>query len=110
MVNHTLSGKHIRLEPLAQHHVAGLVAASAGDTSLYRWSPVPQGEAEVTRYVETALAWRGAGTALPFATVRVSDGVVVGSTRFWNIERWAWPADHVRHGRIAPDVCEIGYT
>jgi len=110
MVDHTLSGKHIRLEPLAQHHVAGLVAASAGDSSLYRWSSVPQGEAGVTRYVETALAWRDAGTAVPFATVSVSDGAVIGSTRFWNVARWAWPADHVRHGRIDPDVCEIGYT
>src|SRR5262245_1702471 len=110
MVDHTLSGKHIRLEPLAQHHVAGLVAPSAGDSSLYRWSPVPQGEAGVTRYVETGLAWRDAGTAVPFATVSISDGAVIGSTRFWNVERWAWPADHVRHGRIDADVCEIGYT
>jgi RimJ/RimL family protein N-acetyltransferase len=42
--------------------------------------------------------------------VRVSDGLVIGSTRFWNIERWAWLAGHERHGRIDPDVCEIGYT
>lgn len=105
-----LSGRHVRLEPLARHHITGLVNASAGDPSLYRWSPVPQGEAEATRYVETALAWREAGTAVPFATVRVSDGAVIGSTRFWNIDRWAWPADHERRGRTDPDVCEIGYT
>jgi RimJ/RimL family protein N-acetyltransferase len=68
------------------------------------------GEAEVARYVETALAWRDAGTALPLATVRVEDDVVIGSTRFWNMERWAWPSGHARHGRPDPDVCEIGYT
>jgi len=35
---------------------------------------------------------------------------VLGSTRFWKLERWAWPAGHVRQGREQPDVCEIGYT
>jgi N-acetyltransferase len=105
-----LSGKYVRLEPLEPRHVAGLIAASGTDPSLYQWSPVPLGEAEVARYVETALAWRDAGTALPLATVRVEDDVVIGSTRFWNMERWAWPSGHARHGRPDPDVCEIGYT
>ena len=88
----------------------GWSAASAVDPSLYRWSPVPQGKAEATSYVDTALAWRDAGTAVPFATVRVDDGVVIGSTRFFDLERWAWPPGHARHGRSAPDACEIGYT
>jgi RimJ/RimL family protein N-acetyltransferase len=105
-----LQGRHVRLEPLERRHVDGLVAASAVDPSLYRWSPVPQGTAEVIRYVDTALAWRDAGTAVPFAIVRVRDGVAIGSTRFWNLERWAWPPGHPSHGRGAPDVCEIGYT
>jgi RimJ/RimL family protein N-acetyltransferase len=77
---------------------------------LYQWSPVPQGKDEATRYVETALAWRDAGAAVPFAIVRVDDGVVIGSTRFWNLERWAWPQGHPLHGRGAPDAGEIGYT
>jgi N-acetyltransferase len=106
----TLQGKYIRLEPLEHLHVDGLAAASAADTSLYRWSPVPQGETETKAYVDTALAWRDAGTAVPFATVRVEDDVIIGSTRFWNIERWAWPAGHPSHGRRTPDACEIGYT
>lgn len=105
-----LSGRHVRLEPLSHHHVTGLVAATAADPSLYRWSPVPQGEAEVEAYVDTALAWRDAGTAVPFATVRIEDGVVIGSTRIWNIERWSWPAGHLRHSHPGPDACEIGYT
>jgi len=106
----TLQGRHVRLEPLEHRHIDGLVAASAGDPSLYQWSPVPRGEDEARRYVETALAWRDAGTALPFATVRANDGAVIGSTRFWNIENWTWPAAHPSHGRTVPDACEIGYT
>jgi RimJ/RimL family protein N-acetyltransferase len=105
-----LTGKHVRLEPLDYRHVDGLVAASAIEPSLYRWSPVPQGRAEAAKYIDTALAWRDAGTALPFATVRVDDGVVIGSTRFFDLERWAWPQGHPRHGRAAADACEIGYT
>lgn len=105
-----LAGRHIRLEPLERSHVAGLVAASAGDPELYRWSLVPRGEAEVHHYVDTALAWRTAGTALAFATLRLADNKVIGSTRFFDLEFWAWPSGHERHGRTLPDVCEIGYT
>jgi N-acetyltransferase len=106
----SLQGKHIRLEPLGPQHVDGLAGAAAADPSLYRWSPVPQGKNETTAYVDTALAWRDAGTAAPFAIVRLPDEIVIGSTRFWNIERWAWPAGHSSYGRHVPDACEIGYT
>jgi RimJ/RimL family protein N-acetyltransferase len=105
-----LEGKYVRLEPLALRHVDGLVAASAVEPSLYQWSAVPLGFAATTAYVQTALAWHEAGTAIPFATVRLSDGVVIGSTRYFDLERWAWPAGHKRAGRLLPDVCEIGYT
>ena len=106
-----LQGKHIRLESLEHRHVNGLVEAAAlGDRALYQWSPVPQSKAEAEKYVDTALAWRDAGTALPYATVRNSDNTVIGSTRFWNIEHWAWPKGHKFHGREVPDACEIGYT
>ncbi len=106
----TLSGAGIRLEPLAGHHIDGLVTAAAADPSLYRWSPVPQGKSDATTYVKTAQAWQDAGTAVPFAIVRQSDNTVIGSTRFWNLERWLWPRGHARHGRAFPDACEIGYT
>jgi len=105
-----LTGRHIRLEPLDVRHIDGLAAASATDPALYKWTPVPQGKVEAARYVETALSWRDARTAIPLAIVRVSDNVVIGSTRFWNLERWAWPSGHPRHGRKFPDACEIGYT
>jgi N-acetyltransferase len=110
MENIQLSGSHVRLEPLDHRHVDGPAAAAAVDRALYQWSPIPQGTAETITYVDTALAWLKAGTAVSFATVRVEDGVVIGSTRFFNLERWAWPPGHARHGRQAPDACEIGYT
>jgi RimJ/RimL family protein N-acetyltransferase len=105
-----LQGRHVRLEPLERHHIGGLAAAASADPSLYRWSPVPRNEVEAAQYVDIALAWRTAGSAIPFAIVRLADDVVVGSTRFWNIEHWSWPTEHPLHGRSAPDACEIGYT
>lgn len=71
---------------------------------------MPDGLEQVTAYLDTALSWRDAGAAVPFAIVRVADDAVIGSTRFWNIERWLWPRGHERHGREFPDACEIGYT
>lgn len=105
-----LLGRHVRLESLEHRHVDGLVAAAAADPTLYEWSPVPRGKAEATSYINTALAWRDTGSAVPFAILRVDDGVVLGSTRFWNLERWSWPQGHPSHGRDLPDACEIGYT
>ena len=105
-----LEGKCVRLEPLDRSHVDGLIAAAAADRSLYKWSPIPQGLTETENYVVAAIAWRDAGTAVPFAVLRTEDNQVIGSTRFWNIERWAWPYGHPKHGRTTPDACEIGYT
>jgi len=106
----SLPGRYVLLEPLEHRHVDALVEAAAADPSLYEWSPVPQGKAEMASYIETAKTWRDAGSALPFAIVRVEDGVAIGSTRFWNLDRWPWPKSHPSHGRSAPEACEIGYT
>ncbi|HEX4156738.1 MAG TPA: GNAT family protein [Acidobacteriaceae bacterium] len=105
-----LEGEHVRLEPLEPRHAEALVAASAADPSLYQWSIVPVGRAAVDAYIATALAWRDAGTALPFATIRRSDNTVIGSTRFWLIEKWNWPASSPHFGKHVYDTCEIGYT
>ena len=105
-----LTGRHIELVPLEPSHAEALAAASAVDPSLYQWSAVPQGREAVAVYIDKAIAWREAGTAVPFATVRRSDGAIIGSTRFFDLERWAWPPGHARHGRSDPDGCEIGYT
>jgi RimJ/RimL family protein N-acetyltransferase len=105
-----LSGKHVRLEPLQQHHLAGLVAASAGDPDLYRMSKVPVGDAEMARFIHGASTARQAGTAAPFAVVRLADETVIGSTRLFDLEWWAWPEPHPRHGHDGPDTCEIGHT
>jgi RimJ/RimL family protein N-acetyltransferase len=106
----TLKGAHVRLEPLSMDHLEGLVAAAAVEPELYRWTLVPQGRDAVARYIEAALALREAGKAVPFATVRIADDAVLGSTRFFDFETWPWPEGHPRRGRLHPDACEIGST
>jgi N-acetyltransferase len=103
------SGSVIRLEDLTMDHVPLLAAAASHDRERYRWSMVPNGRAGMERYVETALAWKNAGTALPFAIVRQADDQVIGSTRLFDIESWAWPMEHERHGG-GLDGAEIGYS
>jgi N-acetyltransferase len=110
MAEGALVGTLIRLEPLDHHHAGGLAAASAAHPGLYAWSPVPQGAAEVREYIDTALAWRDAGSAVTYATVLVEGGVVIGSTRFWNLERRNWPGGHPRHRPEHYDAGDIGYT
>jgi len=105
-----LAGKHVRLEPLDRRHAGGLTAASAGaDPDLYRWSFVPMGAEAVRTYIAAALRSRDEGNAFPFVTIRQSDDRIVGSTRFFDIERWPWPAGYDNAGRPF-DACEIGYT
>src|SRR5690242_7306586 len=107
----TLIGRHVRLVPLERHHLDPLLAAAeTDDPELYRWTLVPRDRAVMLSYIEKALAWREAGSAIPFATTRVIDGKVIGCTRLFDLERWEWPAGHARHTRPDPDVGEIGYT
>lgn len=80
----TLEGRHVRLEPLAAHHLDGLWAVAA-DPELWRFTVDRVGSrAELDRWFGDAERARAAGAALPFATVLASDGSVVGSTRFLN--------------------------
>jgi len=103
----TLAGQVVRLEPLKHTHINGLLAAAAGGEDLYRWTHVPQDEAQASQYVETAIAAQESGTAVAFAVVRVQDDTVIGSTRFFDLAYWPWPDCLPGTG---PDTCEIGYT
>jgi RimJ/RimL family protein N-acetyltransferase/predicted N-acetyltransferase YhbS len=105
----TLTGTRVRLEPLAHRHGPGLAAAAAGGGELYRWTAVPLDEATARGYIETALAARDRGAAVPFAVVRLADEAVIGSTRFWDMGYWAWPGRDPAAPRT-PDTCEIGHT
>ena len=69
------------------------------DPRIWEWLSIVQAQtpAELHDYVEAALANAANGLELPFATVRQSDGRVVGSSRFLSLRP--------EHGSI-----EIGWT
>ena len=108
----TLAGRHVRLEPLAPAHAPALLAAAtSGPRGTYAFTLVPATEAETVAYVDDALELHRAGRALPFATVDAASGRVVGSTRYLNVEFWAWPpGSPLQRGETLPDVVEIGST
>jgi RimJ/RimL family protein N-acetyltransferase len=94
----TLRGAHVRLEPLSPDHVPGLLPVAL-DPELWRWTITPvASEADLRAYVQSALADRAAGTAMPFATVDAATGRPIGSTRFAAISErdrrveigWTW--------------------
>ena len=106
-----LEGRYVRLEPLGLAHVPALLEAARGPRDTYGFTTVPDTEAAMTAYVEEALRMHAEGRALPFATVDRKAGRVVGSTRFGNVEFWAWPAGNPhQRGVHLPDVVEIGWT
>jgi RimJ/RimL family protein N-acetyltransferase len=96
----TLEGRHVRLEPLAKAHVAGLGEVGL-DEELWRWIPTQVRTAEeMAAYIETALEEQARGVSLPFAIVEKATGRAMGSTRYGNIDRahhrveigWTWVA------------------
>jgi RimJ/RimL family protein N-acetyltransferase len=83
----TLSGKFIDLRPLAETDADALVAA-ASDGELWNLAhTVVPSAATIGAYIAAALRGQAAGTVIPFVTVIRASGLVVGSTRFWEIDR-----------------------
>lgn len=92
----TLTGRHVRLEPLDAAHAEDL-AEAARDGELWRlwYTSVPEPEA-VAAEIERRLGLHRAGTMLPFAVIEPS-GRAVGMTTYMNVD--------VDHRRV-----EIGST
>jgi RimJ/RimL family protein N-acetyltransferase len=81
----TLEGKHVRIEPLAREHEAGVKAAAADGELWNLWYtsvPAPDKTAE---WIDLALDMRAKLGAMPFV-VRSPGGDVVGSTRYFNVD------------------------
>jgi RimJ/RimL family protein N-acetyltransferase len=92
-----LEGQLVRLEPLTPAHKESLIAA-AGDGELWNSTvTIVPSRATVDAYIATAIKAQADGNALPFVIIHRPSNRVVGSTRYFHIER-----DHRR--------VEIGYT
>lgn len=111
----TLTGRHVRLEPLSLRHVGPLLRAATQARDTYAFTLVPADEGATTRYVQAALADQGTGWALPFALYDLRTEAVVGSTRFLDLDYWSWPpawppGRSTPRTDAVPTVAEIGST
>src|ERR1700744_432420 len=87
----TLEGPRIRLEPLSLDHVTALLQAATESRDTYDFTRVPEDEAAMVRFVQSALEDHRTGGALPFAIRDLHSRAVVGSTRFLDLDYWTWP-------------------
>jgi RimJ/RimL family protein N-acetyltransferase len=93
----TLEGDVVRLEPLRMEHAPALFAAGDEADIWLLVLPRPQGLEGFTKYIRWALDQAVLGQQLPFAVIRKSDGLLVGTTRYAHID----PPNR---------TIEIGYT
>jgi RimJ/RimL family protein N-acetyltransferase len=78
----TLTGAHVVLEPAAERHLAGLLAA-AQDDLVWTWLlwPRPRSEADVAAMLEGERR-----IALPFAQIESATGRAVGITTYRDVD------------------------
>ncbi|PJF02894.1 GNAT family N-acetyltransferase [Acinetobacter seifertii] len=86
-LNITLSSHRIRLRLLTIEDSKDLItAASDGELWNLPFTVVPSAET-VDDYIQHALEGYQAGTVLPFVVEDIATGKIIGSTRFWKIDR-----------------------
>jgi RimJ/RimL family protein N-acetyltransferase len=83
----TLTGGHVRLEPLVEAHVPDLCRVGL-EPSLWRYMLYGEidSEARMLDFVRDLLRRQAAGTDLPFAVVDLASGRAIGCTRFMEIQ------------------------
>jgi N-acetyltransferase len=83
----TLAGEHVSLLPLDMQYLEGLQHA-VKDGELwklwYTFVPTPE---EMEAWIKKAVQEKNDGVSLPFVIKRKSDNLIVGSTRYMNIEK-----------------------
>ena len=82
-----LEGRHVRLEPLRLAHSEPLWEVARTVSSPL--TNVPSTLEELRAYVDKALR---TADHQAYATIDRATGAVVGSTRFFDRQRWDWPA------------------
>ncbi|AJC53710.1 GNAT family protein [Streptomyces sp. 769] len=96
----TLTGRQVRLEPLAMNHLGELFEAGGGDEELWRWQggPAPQTQAELGDKLATVLEAAERGVYVPFAVVHRATDKAIGWTTYMDIDvdderleiGWTW--------------------
>jgi N-acetyltransferase len=93
----TLEGNGVRLEPMSLEHASDLAAAVSDGRLWELWFTAVPTPDDTARYIATALQGQKDGHMLPWVVRELSQGKIVGSTRYHDIV-------------AAIDRVEIGYT
>lgn len=115
-----LEGRYVRLEPLTREHLPAL-AKIAFDSRIWRYMNARvETQKDLEAWLEAALKVAAGGTQLPWVTVLKSDGRVVGSTRFIDLDMqhrtveightWITPELHQRGVNPEAKLLQLGFA
>ncbi|WP_351235396.1 GNAT family protein [Streptomyces sp. NPDC002133] len=95
----TLTGRHVRLEPLAMSHLGDLFAVGGRDEEVWRWQggPAPQTQDELGGKLGALLTAAERGEFVPFAVIHRASGQAIGWTAYLDID-------------VPDERLEIGWT
>jgi len=108
----TLTGSHIRLEPMRPAHAAALLKAGR-DEAIWTWMPARPLTADLMdRWLEKAMRAESQGREYPFVVVRLEDNRVIGSSRYLDVQEddrtveigWTWYARDAWGGVVNPEA------
>lgn len=107
-----LTGQFVRLEPLAEAHRAGLLAAGADPLV---WSVVPLPQGGLPAYLDAAFAALRPDAHLPFVVTDARTGAILGMTRLFDISPvnagleigYTWYVPAVWAGPVNPETKKL---
>jgi len=108
----TLSGKHIRLEPLSRHYARGLLTVAQA-SEIWTWmSALPVTPESMEAWIAEALEAQERGLEYPFVVVHLAGDRVVGSTRYLDVQAankgveigWTWYAPETWGTVVNPEA------
>lgn len=96
-----LEGQFVRLEPIAEKHVAKLAEEALANAEIFRWfpsMPVGGGRVAVETAMRASIAAMAAGQSITFVTHWRASGEIVGSSSYGAIDKanrrleigWTW--------------------
>ena len=108
----TLRGTHIRLEPMRPGHAAALLEAGR-EPEIWEWMPArPVTPQAMDAWLARASQAEGQGREYPFVVNRMTDGRVIGSTRYLEVQEddrtleigWTWYTPDAWGGVVNPEA------
>jgi RimJ/RimL family protein N-acetyltransferase len=108
----TLTGRHVRLEPMRPEHGAALLAAGRA-SEVWEWMPTrPVNPETMEGWLKKAMHAESQGREYPFVVTLVQSGRLVGSTRYLDVQEddrnveigWTWYAPDTWGSIVNPEA------